>query len=84
MEFLCMIFFTLEYFARFIVSPQKCTFIRQPLNVIDFLTIMPFFIEECMHIVGIENVELRNLRGKRKNRLQKKQFSSILKLKFYL
>ena len=63
MEICCMLFFTLEFFARFIVSPKKCWFIRQPLNVIDFLTIMPFFIEEMMKIVGIENVELRNLRA---------------------
>lgn len=63
MEVLCMAFFTFEYFARFIVSPRKCWFVRQPLNVIDFLTICPFFIESVMHFIGIENVELRNLRG---------------------
>jgi hypothetical protein len=63
LEIVCMLFFSLEYLARFIVSPTKCSFVQQPLNVIDFLTIVPFFIEETMRLWGIENVELRNLRG---------------------
>ena len=63
-ETICMLFFTFEYVARFIVSPQKCIYVRKALNVIDALTILPFFIETTMAIVGIKHVELRNFRGK--------------------
>ncbi|CAD5230906.1 unnamed protein product [Bursaphelenchus xylophilus] len=62
-EVCCMLFFTLEYTSRFVVSPRKCHFVKQPLNIIDFMTIMPFFAEEFMRMFGIQNVELRNLRG---------------------
>ncbi|KAI6236756.1 hypothetical protein M3Y95_00192000 [Aphelenchoides besseyi] len=62
-EIVCMLFFTLEYVARFVVSPQKWEFAKSPLNCIDLATILPFFAEECMPLFGIRNIELRNLRG---------------------
>ncbi|KAI6200094.1 hypothetical protein M3Y96_00696700 [Aphelenchoides besseyi] len=62
-EIVCMLFFTLEYVARFAVSPQKWEFAKSPLNCIDLATILPFFAEECMPLFGIRNIELRNLRG---------------------
>uniref|UniRef100_A0A914DWW3 Ion transport domain-containing protein n=1 Tax=Acrobeloides nanus TaxID=290746 RepID=A0A914DWW3_9BILA len=57
-----MLWFTFEYLARFIATPIKCSFVKQPLNIIDLLTIIPFFVEECMPFFGF-GVELRNLRG---------------------
>ncbi|CAD5223925.1 unnamed protein product [Bursaphelenchus okinawaensis] len=62
-EICCMLFFTMEYMCRFLVSPRKWHFVKQPLNIIDCMTILPFFIEEFMRLFGYEHVELRNLRG---------------------
>lgn len=58
-----MSFFTLEYIVRIIVNPCKCKFVKQPLNIIDLFTIVPFFAEECLPLLGIYDIELRNLRG---------------------
>ena len=56
-----MAWFTLEYIVRFAVNPQKCTFVKQPLNVIDLLTIVPFVVEECLPLWGVDTI--RNIRG---------------------
>uniref|UniRef100_F6TMZ9 BTB domain-containing protein n=1 Tax=Ciona intestinalis TaxID=7719 RepID=F6TMZ9_CIOIN len=45
-EKVCMVWFTIEYITRLIVAPEKVYFIRQILNVIDLLTIIPFFIQQ--------------------------------------
>uniref|UniRef100_A0AC34QXW3 BTB domain-containing protein n=2 Tax=Panagrolaimus sp. JU765 TaxID=591449 RepID=A0AC34QXW3_9BILA len=63
MEVCCMIWFTFEYLCRFSVHPRKCDFVKQALNVIDLLTILPFFVEECLPFFGFGEVELKNLRG---------------------
>lgn len=60
----CMFFFTVEYFCRFIVVPRKLHFVRQPLNIIDLLTIVPFMLEACLPLLGVYDVELRNFRGR--------------------
>lgn len=58
-----MIWFSFEYLSRFAVHPQKCDFVKQPLNMIDLMTIIPFFVEECLPAMGVHDVELRNFRG---------------------
>lgn len=62
-----MIFFSIEYLSRFLVNPKKWEFLKKPLNVIDLLTIVPFFVEECLPLLGNYDIGLRNLRGKFKN-----------------
>ncbi|GMS82085.1 hypothetical protein PENTCL1PPCAC_4260, partial [Pristionchus entomophagus] len=47
-ELVCMIWFTLEYIARFLVNPNKLKFTKSPLNIIDLCTILPFLIEEFL------------------------------------
>ncbi|VDN57242.1 unnamed protein product [Dracunculus medinensis] len=39
LELVCVIWFTVEYFARFLVCTTKNRFIREPLNVIDSHTV---------------------------------------------
>ncbi|TKR87790.1 hypothetical protein L596_012137 [Steinernema carpocapsae] len=63
LEACCMVWFTFEYVVRFFVSPRKCKFIKSPLNVIDLMTIVPFYAEAALPSLGIEDLELRNLRG---------------------
>ncbi|XP_046554087.1 potassium voltage-gated channel protein Shaw-like isoform X1 [Haliotis rubra] len=41
----CLLFFSLEYFTRFLCSPSKKKFIRALQNIIDFVAIVPDYIE---------------------------------------
>uniref|UniRef100_A0A914WTB5 BTB domain-containing protein n=1 Tax=Plectus sambesii TaxID=2011161 RepID=A0A914WTB5_9BILA len=63
LENVCMIWFTAEYVARFLVHPCKWHFVRETLNIIDLLTIVPFYAEACLPLVGIQATEIRNFRG---------------------
>ncbi|XP_064620794.1 potassium voltage-gated channel protein Shaw-like [Lineus longissimus] len=47
----CIAFFTLEYIVRFIFSPRKCRFLIAPMNVIDILSVLPFYVMEIILLV---------------------------------
>ena len=42
----------LEYAVRFVCSPHKIKFVSAPLNVVDLLAILPYFI--CFIVDGLE------------------------------
>ncbi|XP_033483769.1 voltage-gated potassium channel KCNC4 isoform X1 [Epinephelus lanceolatus] len=47
-EGVCVIWFTFEFLVRIICCPNKVVFIRNTLNIIDFVAILPFYLEMCL------------------------------------
>uniref|UniRef100_A0A0N4Z4D5 BTB domain-containing protein n=1 Tax=Parastrongyloides trichosuri TaxID=131310 RepID=A0A0N4Z4D5_PARTI len=44
LESLCIVWFSIELFLRFISCPSKRVFMKSFLNIVDFIAIAPFFI----------------------------------------
>uniref|UniRef100_A0A8C8RPV1 BTB domain-containing protein n=1 Tax=Pelusios castaneus TaxID=367368 RepID=A0A8C8RPV1_9SAUR len=45
LELVCVLWFTFEFSMRFFFCPNKKKFLRNPLNVADFLSLFPVYIE---------------------------------------
>ncbi|XP_041107371.1 potassium voltage-gated channel subfamily G member 3-like isoform X2 [Polyodon spathula] len=58
-EAVCIGWFTAECIVRFIVSKDKCKFMRRPLNIIDMLAIAPYYISVLMTGLTGENSQLQ-------------------------
>ena len=44
LDHVTMAFFTIEYVVRFLCAPKKCKFVKSPLNIVDIMAILPYFI----------------------------------------
>ncbi|XP_054973984.1 potassium voltage-gated channel subfamily C member 2 isoform X9 [Sorex araneus] len=44
-EGVCVIWFTFEFLVRIVFSPNKLEFVKNLLNIIDFVAILPFYLE---------------------------------------
>ena len=44
LETICIAWFTLEYLLRLAGAPEKIKFLKDAMNIIDVLSIMPFFL----------------------------------------
>jgi hypothetical protein len=45
METICVAWFCFELICRFIVAPSKCAFIKNGPNIIDVVSIIPYFLQ---------------------------------------
>ncbi|XP_075251159.1 uncharacterized protein LOC142343257 isoform X2 [Convolutriloba macropyga] len=52
-ECLCNSWFTFELFMRFLVSPHKQKFVREGVNIIDFLATLNFYIEVVQRMIRL-------------------------------
>ena len=51
-----VIFFTWEYLARLVCSPNKLRFFIEKMNLIDFLSLIPFYVSLLLE--GLEDYEI--------------------------
>lgn len=76
METFFVVVFTADYVIRFILSRNKLTFVRQVLNIVDLLAILPYYLELFVSfLVGASDM-LITLRVLRVLRLMKLSRSS--------
>ena len=67
-ELICVAFFTIEFVLRFVNAPNKIRFFRNAMNWIDFLAIIPFYVNcflqqiDDMVILGKAGKTIRLLR----------------------
>ncbi|CAL8251588.1 unnamed protein product [Arctogadus glacialis] len=52
-EGICVVWFTFEFLVRIICCPDKVLFIKNLLNIIDFVAILPFYLE--MSLKGLSS-----------------------------
>ena len=59
---LAITFFTAEYLARLILSPNKRKFVFNQMNMVDLLAIVPFYL--ALVLEGLEDMEIIGKAGK--------------------
>ena len=62
-EIVCNLWFTFEYLLRFCITPQKKMFSCEILNIVDLLSVVPFYTELAFDRIGLNTETLSNVRG---------------------
>ncbi|XP_031437607.1 potassium voltage-gated channel subfamily S member 3-like [Clupea harengus] len=57
LEVICIICFSAEYSMRLVVAPSPRKFLEKPLNIIDFVSILPFYLTLAFETIDEEGSE---------------------------
>ncbi|KAI2648793.1 Potassium voltage-gated channel subfamily C member 1 [Labeo rohita] len=60
-EGVCVIWFTIEVFTRIVFCPNKVEFFKNALNIIDFVAILPFYLE--VSLSGLSSKAAKDVLG---------------------
>ncbi|VDL71223.1 unnamed protein product [Nippostrongylus brasiliensis] len=61
-EYICIVWFILEYVTKMIVTSDRRRTFFQLLNIIDLMAILPFVIEMLLLLFGVSTEQLRDLK----------------------
>ncbi|XP_002154201.3 potassium voltage-gated channel subfamily A member 1 isoform X1 [Hydra vulgaris] len=56
LEKFCIIYFTIEIGIRFLISPSKLEFLKKFLNIIDIISILPFYVTIILNTKGTYSI----------------------------
>ena len=60
-EGICVVWFTFEFLVRIVCCPDKLVFVKNMLNLIDFVAILPFYLE--LGLSGLSSKAANNVLG---------------------
>lgn len=62
-ETVCIVWFSFEYLLRLSVTPNRVHFLCSPMNAVDLIAILPFYLEITLAFCGVDVASLSDIKG---------------------